>query len=137
MRHYDLIVVGAGPAGSTAAERAALAGLKVALIEKQRLPRHKTCGGGMPMSVGSVIRELAPEACIEATVRCMRHTWMFGSPVFNLIEPGNDSPRLSLWMVQRSIFDNVLAQRAVTAGAELRDGLAVKQIEISETKLVL
>ena len=58
---YDLIVIGAGPAGSTAAETAARAGLKVALIEKQRLPRHKTCGGGMPMSVGSVIRELAPD----------------------------------------------------------------------------
>src|SRR5258708_3002923 len=129
--------MGAGPAGSTAGETAARAGLKVALIEKHRLPRHKTCGGGMPMSVGSVVRDLAPEACIEATIRYMRHTWKFGDPVFNPIEPDDDSPLLSLWMVQRSIFDNVLAQRAVSAGAELRDGLAVRLIEASESGIVI
>src|SRR5258706_16430171 len=104
MRHYDVVVIGAGPAGSTAAETAARAGLKVALIEKQRLPRHKTCGGGVPMSVVSVIRDLAPEACVESTVRFMRHTWKFGDPVFNPIEPNDASHRLSLWLVHRSIF---------------------------------
>jgi flavin-dependent dehydrogenase len=40
----------------------------------------------------------------------------------------SDPRRLSLWMVRRSVFDNALAQRAASAGAELRDGLAVRSI---------
>jgi flavin-dependent dehydrogenase len=44
-RDYDVIVVGAGPGGSTAARFCAQAGLKTLLIEKERLPRYKPCGG--------------------------------------------------------------------------------------------
>ena len=41
---------------------------------------------------------------------------------------GEEKP-ISLWMVRRSVFDNALAQRAAKAGAELRDGLAVRRLE--------
>ena len=41
---YDLIVVGAGPAGSACAITAARAGAKVLLLEKDRFPRQKVCG---------------------------------------------------------------------------------------------
>ncbi len=44
---YDLVVVGGGPAGSTCAREAALRGLRVLLIEKERLPRNKLCGGAL------------------------------------------------------------------------------------------
>jgi geranylgeranyl reductase family protein len=134
MSHYDVIVVGAGPAGNAASHHLARAGAKVALIEKQPLPRHKTCGGGMPMMVEQVlelgaIRDLAPDAFVEAETRYMRHTWKFGDPVLAPMNLEEDEPRkLSLWMVRRSVFDNVLAQRAAAAGAELRDGLQVKTL---------
>src|SRR2546425_12327052 len=44
---FDVAVVGAGPAGATAALTLARRGLKVALLEKAALPRYKTCGGGL------------------------------------------------------------------------------------------
>ena len=134
MPHYDAIVVGAGPAGSAAAYDLARGGAKVALIEKQTLPRHKTCGGGMPMVVEQILElndlcGLVPEAFVEAETRYMRHTWKFGDPFLAAMNPDDDESRkLSLWMVRRSVFDNALAQRASHAGAELRDGLAVKSI---------
>ena len=138
MPYYDAIVVGAGPAGSAAAYDLARNGATVALIEKQTLPRHKTCGGGMPMVVGQVLeldelRDLAPDAFVETETRYMRHTWKFGQPVLAALNPdaGGYPPgarELSLWMVRRSVFDNALAQRAASAGAELRDGLAIKLV---------
>ena len=44
---FDLIVIGAGPAGSTAARRAAICGLKTLIIDKSVFPREKPCGGGL------------------------------------------------------------------------------------------
>jgi flavin-dependent dehydrogenase len=44
---YDVMVVGSGPAGNTLAYKLAKDGLSVILIEKQKLPRRKICGGGI------------------------------------------------------------------------------------------
>jgi geranylgeranyl reductase family protein len=129
--HFEVIVIGAGPAGATAAYECARTGMRVALLEKHKLPRHKTCGGGMPMVVEQYLRDLAPEAFLESEVRHMRHTWKFGDPVLGDINPpGTDAP-LSLWMVQRSVFDNALAQRAAAAGADLRDNTSVRLLELA------
>ncbi len=43
----DVLVVGAGPAGSTAARALALGGARVRLLERARFPRNKPCGGGL------------------------------------------------------------------------------------------
>lgn len=128
MQNYDVVVCGAGPAGAMAAAEAAKAGLKVALLEKQFLPRHKTCGGGMPMTMQQFLWDLAPEAFVESTVTAMRHTWNFGDPYLGEINPAGTTQPVALWMVQRSIFDHALALRAVRAGAELRDGVAVRSL---------
>lgn len=130
MQNYDVVVCGAGPSGAMAAAEAARAGLKVALLEKQILPRHKTCGGGMPMVMQNILQDLAPEAFVESEVTHMRHTWNFADSYLAPINPPGSGEPLSLWMVQRSIFDQALAQRAALAGAELRDGLAVRSLEV-------
>lgn len=127
--NYDVIVCGAGPAGAIAAATAAQAGLKVALIEKQPLPRHKTCGGGTPMVMQEFLRGLAPEAFIECDVRQMRHTWNFADPYLGEINLPTSKRSLSIWMMQRSVFDHAIARHAAQSGAELRDGLAVRTVE--------
>ena len=150
-----MIVAGAGPAGNAAAFALAKAGASVALLEKQTLPRHKTCGGGMPVLVSQLLelealRDLAPDAFVEADTRFMRHTFHFTDPLLAPMNPEAERPNslapfpdkeggektLSLWMVQRSVFDYALAKRAADAGAELRDGLPVRSVEIAKNQPV-
>ena len=45
--HYDVIIVGAGPAGATAAMQIAKEGFEVLLIDKNSFPRDKSCGDGL------------------------------------------------------------------------------------------
>lgn len=137
MLKYDLAVCGAGPAGTIAATIAAQAGLSVLLIEKHQLPRHKTCGGGMPIGVQAWLPDLAPEAFVESSVTHLRHTWQFGEAYLAAINPPAAPQPLALWMVQRAIFDQALAQRAVRAGAELQDGLTVRSLEVTAHGVLL
>ena len=52
---YDVIVVGAGPGGSTAARFCAQAGLKTLLIEKEKMPRYKACGGCLSLKTVNLL----------------------------------------------------------------------------------
>jgi len=60
--HYthDVLIIGAGPAGATAALALKDAGLKVALIDKAQFPRDKVCGDAIPGRAVRVLRELSP-----------------------------------------------------------------------------
>jgi len=125
---YDVIVCGAGPAGACAAYEAAARGLRTLILEKKTLPRYKTCGGGVPLSLSNDLPHLVPEAFVEATVTHLRHTWNFGDAHVAPLNPDPNDPSVSLWMVQRSVFDNALTQRAASAGSDVRDGVSVQSV---------
>ena len=127
---YDVIICGAGPAGACAGYEAARAGLRTLIIERRTLPRYKTFGGGVPLTVGNDLPNLVPEAFVEATVTHLRHTWDFADAHLAEINPDPNEPPMSLWMVQRSVFDNALTERAALAGCDVRDGLTVKTVEV-------
>jgi len=128
MDRYDVIVVGAGPGGASAAAECAKRGMKVALVEKHRLPRHKTCGGGMPFVVRDYFPHLDERLFVESETTHMRHTWQFGEAVIHPMNPADQTP-LTLWMARRSEFDNALAQYAASRGARLIDGAGVTGLE--------
>lgn len=126
---YDVVICGAGPAGACAGYEAAAAGLKTLILEKKKLPRYKTCGGGVPLTVENDLPKLVPEAFVEATVTHLRHTWNFSDAYLAALNPDPGDTPVSLWMVQRSIFDNALTERAAQAGSDVRDGVSVKSVE--------
>jgi geranylgeranyl reductase family protein len=136
---YDLVVVGAGPAGAMAAAVAARGGLRVALLEKQPLPRHKPCGGGMPVPVQRELLDLAPEALVDTQVRFMRHSWRFGRTVEAPIDPPGTPPEQSrgLLMVQRPRFDHALVRQAEAAGVDLLEGHAFAGLERADGGVTL
>ncbi len=110
---WDAIVVGAGPAGASAAGALARGGLRVAILEKERLPRYKTCGGGLVPRVrealppGFDLSSVVEHECPVAELRIEGRTWTLNG----------DAPWVS--MAMRSDFDAALVDHARAGGAEL------------------
>ena len=120
---HDVIVVGAGAAGSASAYHLSARGHRVLLLEAQSLPRRKPCGGGMAASVQRWFPfDLTP--AVDQVIEQVRFTWCLDDPVTAVL-PG-DSP---FWIVQRSRLDQFIAQQAVAAGAELMDAVVVESID--------
>jgi geranylgeranyl reductase family protein len=118
---FDVAIVGAGPAGSTAAYRLAAAGARVLLVDKAVFPRDKPCGGGvtgraaqlLPFSIEPVVEDRVDR--LECRLGYRRR-----------FERRARRP-LAL-MTQRSRLDHFLFQQAAAAGADARDGVKVADI---------
>lgn len=123
--HFDAIVIGAGPGGATAAFELAKAGVKTLLIEKQKLPRHKTCGGGLTYKVAKALPfDLSP--VVERTITSFVLTYKMGHP--QVVH----SPNPLVYMVRRSEFDNLLTRKAVEAGTQLVDDTKVNNASVDD-----
>ncbi|MCC6833279.1 MAG: NAD(P)/FAD-dependent oxidoreductase [Thermoleophilia bacterium] len=120
----DVIVVGAGPAGSTAAYRLAERGAKVVILDRQRFPRDKPCGGGVTLRGASVL-PFAIDPVVERVVTRMDVRMGYGGPVCHV-----DGEGAMVYMTQRSRLDLFLAEQAVSAGADFRDGVRVRDIAL-------
>ncbi len=119
---FDCIIVGAGPAGGTAAYHLAKRGRSVLVLEKESLPRYKPCGGGVSPSIAEWFNFDFTSA-ISLKVKTIRYTWKTTDPID--VELKTPEP---FWMVRRDIFDHFLMQQAQKQGAELRDSAAVTGI---------
>ncbi|MFI6261634.1 geranylgeranyl reductase family protein [Micromonospora sp. NPDC051006] len=122
----DVIVVGAGPGGSATAYHLARHGVRVLLLEKTEFPREKVCGDGLtPRAVRQLIR-MGVDTSPEAGWLHNRGLRVIGGGVrLELDWPDLASfPNYGL-VRTRLDFDDLLAQRAVAAGAELRTGVNV------------
>lgn len=122
----DVLVVGAGPAGSAAAAWAARAGLDVVLADAATFPRDKTCGDGLtPRAIGEMQR-LGLEDWLRAhTVNQGLRAHGFGQTLL-LPWPGPMSPGSALpdWgsAVARTELDDHLRTVAIKSGAQAIDG---------------
>jgi geranylgeranyl reductase family protein len=120
-RLWDVVVVGAGPAGSSAARTAAASGASVLLLDRAEFPRYKTCAGGL---IGASLANV-PESVL-ATIEDRPHRAVFthrgGRPV--TIE----RPEPFLSMVDRQRFDAALLDAAVAGGATFRGGVTVREL---------
>lgn len=115
---HDVIAVGAGPAGATAAFHLGAAGWRVLVLEKERLPRHKPCAGGVPTSV---LRRFPVDfsPVVERVVWRVRFRFADGREV------AADLPEGAVVTVRRDRFDHYLVSHA---RAEVRDGAPVADI---------
>jgi geranylgeranyl reductase family protein len=122
----DVIVVGAGPSGATAAYYLAQAGINVLLIEKSRFPRDKVCGDGLtPRAVKSLVA-MGVDVSEEAGWLRNKGLRVIGGGMRLEL----DWPELSNYpgyglVRTRASLDEQLARRAQAAGAKLLEGTTV------------
>lgn len=119
---WDVVVVGAGPAGASAAYAAASAGRRVLLLEKAELPRYKTCGGGI---IGPSRDALPPG--FELPLRDRVHAVTFS--LNGRLSRTRRSRQMLFGLINRPEFDAQLVDAAVDAGARLRTGAQVSRVE--------
>jgi flavin-dependent dehydrogenase len=129
---YDVLVIGAGPAGSSAATRTAAAGLKTLLVEKETFPRFRIGESLLPCG-NALLRETGVWPKIEAAGFIRK----FGAS-FHLADGSADkevdfsrgliSGLEQTFQVERAKFDALLVDRARETGVEVRTGTTVRQL---------
>jgi geranylgeranyl reductase family protein len=112
---YDVIIAGAGPAGSTCAQSCAQHGLKTLLLDRAVFPRSKPCGGAVSIQALLLLDFTVPKKVIEKECFAAR-VHFNGSSVFIKKEQ-----RIAV-LVRRDLFDAFLADKAVEAGALFHPG---------------
>lgn len=119
---FEVIVIGTGPAGCSAAADLARRGVSVLLLEKAVLPRYKTCGGGIlrrarPMLPASL------ETIVESTFRDVLLNFHGEGLQFTASRP---EPLVRMTM--RADLDHLLATEAQKSGVKLLDDCPVTQV---------
>ena len=123
----DLLVIGAGPAGSAAGIEAARAGLDVCVVDRARFPRPKTCGDAVSNSAAGIIAELGAGQAFERAPRAVVHGAV-------AIFPDGSRVRRSYgehpgYIMERAVLDNLLRERLEDSGARLLQGVGIRRLE--------
>jgi menaquinone-9 beta-reductase len=122
-KRFDVLVVGAGPAGSIAALVLAQGGARVALADKAAFPRDKACGDLVGPRGVQLLRELMLDVPDTTRVSDMIVVGPTGKRVRLPAAPGRTYPGYAI-VGPRASFDAVLQRAAVAAGAEFFEGRA-------------
>ncbi|MFI6849648.1 tryptophan 7-halogenase [Kitasatospora sp. NBC_00085] len=129
---FDVVVVGGGPAGSTAAALTAMRGHRVLLLEKETFPRHQIGESLLPATIHGVCRLLGvtEELAAAGFTKKRGGTFRWGSSPepwrFDFaISPRLAGPTSFAYQVERMKFDQILLENARTKGADVRENHTV------------
>lgn len=123
---FDVIIIGSGPAGASAAFELAKSNLKVAIIEKEKLPRYKTCGGGfvyrgrrdLPFDISEAVEREFFDVDIRFDNKKLAFKTVREQPIIS--------------MIMRDTFDHLITKEAQKLGVTLFEGEKLLQLELGE-----
>jgi len=122
---YQVVVVGAGPGGSTAAHFLARSGVEVLLVDKKKFPRDKACGDGQVRSIQPLFKEMGIYDAIRAQA-CILHGAAIGSP--SGAYHSFATPDRELFCAPRIVIDDIIRRSAIDRGARFRDRFMVREL---------
>jgi flavin-dependent dehydrogenase len=128
---YDLLIVGAGPAGAVTALVAARAGARVCILDRSSFPRAKLCGDTVNPGAMARLAHLGLAADVEAR----------GLPVDGMVVTGDGAAVVGRYprglcgrAIRRVDLDWILLRAAITAGCEFEPGVAVRRAVVDDTR---
>ncbi len=129
MNRYDVLVVGAGPAGATVAAMTARAGLSTLVLERTQFPREKVCGDCLNPGAWKILDRLGVSETIDhipsAKLRWVEFLDLTGRPIrFEL--PNEIRGERG---IRRKLFDDALITNAISAGAQVSFGNPVLKVQ--------
>lgn len=125
----DLIIIGAGPAGSAAALRARQLGASVLLIDRAEFPRKRACAGWIGpagVALAGALGVDAKKGAAAPFTGLRIHSWDLRKSA------SVDEKDLAGWIVARDVFDQALLKAARAAGAEVALGAIVERLDLGE-----
>ena len=132
IQNFDLIVIGAGPAGSAAARTAAAQGLRTALVDKARFPRDKLCGGGFTGRAALYFREIFErDLPSEFDSKTAVALYGFGEKL------GVIANIPSVHLTMRLTLDELLYRLAIETGAQDFTGQRITDMDPEAGRVVL
>lgn len=130
MDHYNVAIIGSGPSGAATAFYLGKNGVSTLIIEKESLPRYKTCGGGF-VNRG---KKLLPFSVEEVTERNFYEVDTYFNNNYHY-QSKKDSAIIT--MIMRDTFDNLIVKKAQENGVTLLQKTTLKNIEYKKNKSIL
>ncbi|MDB2385376.1 geranylgeranyl reductase family protein [Polaribacter sp.] len=130
MNHYNVAIIGSGPSGAATALFLGKKGISTVIIEKEILPRYKTCGGGF-VNRGKKLLPIDIEAVTE------RSFFSVDTYFNNNYHYQSKKSEAIITMIMRDTFDNLIVEKAAATGVTLLQENTLKNIEQFPDKTVL
>jgi menaquinone-9 beta-reductase len=131
MNVYDVIIVGGGPAGATAAAVTSKAGLSTLVLDRAQFPRDKVCGDCLNPAAWSVLHRLGISQTIEALPSARLEYVRFANSAGRSLEFPLPAGERAEKGIRRKFFDDALLRNAATNGAEIRLGEPVTRVQLN------
>ena len=125
MEVVDVAIVGGGPAGSVCAALCASAGLRIALIERERFPREKVCGDCINPACWPVLERLGVAREIRDSPSAALNGVEFIAIDGQKLQVDFAPNERGMIAIKRSYFDNILLNRAREQGAQVHEEATV------------
>lgn len=130
MREFDVVIIGAGPAGSVCGYLLKKAGVSCLLIDHATFPRDKLCGGGLTPKCWKLLEELIPG--IKYEYNCIRDIRLTVEDCHCC----DFTTETELRLVKRKVFDNQLLELYKSLGGEFLHGAFLRYDEQSDGLVV-